>query len=133
MKNIIEEINNLSDLVRNLRNPFEEFIANKSIALDTRWDLFVNATTDLKRNNVYAFELEKVLPDDFIGYDMPIHVDRYQTMTTTDLVEKVEELKDEVSDYEYLLRYKDVISSLDVNVLKEEILLHNIGSITNDW
>lgn len=120
---MIETIVEFNKQIADLRVKFEAYIADQSIPLEDRWDAFVTAPQSLKDFDYYMPQF-KSLPEDFIMYDGPIHMDRHQTMDTDDLVDNVQVLKD--CNYE-------CYQGINIDALKEEILALNLGSFTYDW
>lgn len=115
--------------IAKLRPLFKSYIADKSIPLEERWSAFVAAPDDLKRKD-FGTDMFDALPDEFIMHDGPIHADRYQTITSKFIVFRIQEVQNKPEDY-----YRNVETFLSVNLdeLKEEILLKNLGSFTFDW
>ncbi len=121
---MIEQITQFNQQIATFKDIFTKYIAEKSIPLNERWNAFVTANDALKNPVTYGPNFD-ALPEDFIIYDGVIHMDRYQTMDTCDLVERIEEGQD-CDEHE-------AYHKVDINALKEEILADNVGSFTNDW
>jgi len=114
IKGRIEE---LQSSIEKVKAEFRAVITNKDIPLDERWDFFVRSPDILKehQNWIAHFDIEK--ETDFSYYD-DFYFERYQTIHTSDLVERVEE-REKFANY--------------VVPLKEEILHKNLGGFQYDW
>lgn len=112
-----------------LRQLFESYIADASVSLEERWEAFKQAPNDLKLKDS-GTDMFDALPDDFVMYDGPIHADRYSVISTKYIVERIidEQQHPDVPD-----RHKEDYMSVNVDALKEEILLKNLGSFEYDW
>jgi hypothetical protein len=115
--------------ITKLRQLFESYIADKSVPLEERWIAFVNAPDDLKLKDS-GTDMFDALPDDFIMYDGPIHAERYQTITSKFIVFKIQEVQNKPEDY---YRNPEIFLSVNLDELKEEILLKNLSSFEYGW
>lgn len=112
-----------------LRQLFESYIADTEVPLEERWKAFVDAPDDLKLKDS-GTDMFDALPDDFVMYDGPVHADRHEVISTKRIVERIidEQQHPDVPD-----QHKEEFMSVDVDALKEEILLKNMGSFEYDW
>lgn len=112
-----------------LRNLFESYITDASVSLEERWDAFKQAPNDLKLKGS-GTDMFDALPGEFVMFDGPIHADRGDVISTEYIVERIidEQQHPDVPD-----RHKEEYMSVDVDSLKEEILLKNLGSFEYDW
>jgi hypothetical protein len=115
--NFKERVEDLNKQIEAIKSEFAAYIADKSIPLDERWEVFMNAPDNLQGSSPWIQRF-KGLPKDFVGYDGPVYAERYQTV-----------------DVEYIL---DVISEIDpskidVVAFKEDVLSKNLYSFKYDW
>ena len=115
--------------ITKLRQLFESYIADKSVPLDERWGAFVAAHDDLKLKD-FGTDMFDALPDEFISYGGPIHAERYEVITSKFIVFRIQEVQNNPEDY---YRNQELFLSVNLDELKEEILLKNLGSFTFDW
>lgn len=122
---------------------FERTLQDKTIPLEVRWDLFIKAPYELHDHMSYYAKFNS-LPEDTIGYSMEYHVERYQTVLTTDLVDWYEESLFDTDKYTCRFKNPSTQEWIDgirleqedqakLNALKEEILSLNLWSYTYDW
>jgi hypothetical protein len=114
---------------KKLQQLFESYITDTEVPLKERWEAFVNAPRDLT-NSGSGTDMFDALPDDFVMHDGAIYADRYQVILTEYIVERI---IDEQQHPDVPNRHKEEFMSVDVNALKEEILLKNLGSFEYDW
>lgn len=134
MNKMLMNINRINDAIAELKEEFKLFIVDKDIPLTERWNTFVAGNDALKDFDSCIYNFES-LPEDFIGYDCTIHAERHETISTKDIVERIQEIADEVAEcgdpdgY-----YKDFVEgNINIDALKEEILAANLGSFEYDW
>lgn len=119
----IDNIDELYDAIKKMKsiqeavkNYIVKAIKNKSIDLETRWELFVDNKKlfPIKSFLIHYLELDTHgvnYYDDF-GYE------RYQTIDVEELVELIEE---------------GVMEGIDLNILKEEIMEKGHSGFIFDW
>ncbi len=132
---ISERFIELQNKIQTLKEEYLKYITNKDISLEERWSTFINAPQELKEHDTYGPKF-KNLPNDFVMYEGPIHADRYNTINIKDMFEEIESVFSEIKEGTYEPIYEWHIESynqLNLNALKEEILLKNIGSFNYDW
>jgi hypothetical protein len=114
-----------------LKPEFKRYIADQSIPLDTRWDFWLKAPVEMKRTSPWMVHFA-CLPEDFLS-DGPFHMDKYQTLECSDMVEYIVEMyslemNENPDEYDV-----DAVHVVDVVRLKEEILSANLHAFTLDW
>ena len=76
-----EYLANLFDTIKKAKSAkpiFEKYIADKSIPLDERWDMFVHAPMEFRKHQNYvAIDIERY--GNYTWYDT-FHVDRHETV-----------------------------------------------------
>lgn len=112
----IDFVKNAKKLANMYKEAFEAYITDKSIPLDLRWSLWLDAPTELKNNNPYLVEFE-CLPRGLVGWDGDMwDAQKFERIETKELVSAAEQ-------------YENV----NVDALKEEILQYNLESYHFDW
>ncbi len=130
MTHIANKINDLNCYIESFREEFTSFIQDKDIPLEKRWKVFADAPSDLKNHDTSLVRFNCLGQDD-IGYEGRVcHLERYQTVTTNQLVENY-------MDYLFCRRDYSLDTQLwefpEIALLMEEILAMNLGSFTYDW
>lgn len=110
-------------IVKAAKRSFVDAIKNKNIPLETRWDLWVTAPSEMKERQGWVVHF-KNLPDDLISIDGPIWAERRETIYCADIIDRLCE------ESECNTRYANVV---DINALKEEILKLNLECFDYDW
>lgn len=106
----IDFVKNAKKLANMYKEAFEAYITDKSIPLDLRWSLWLDAPSELKNNQSDIHHWKSVDEDlQFGGW-----FSRYQTLSTVDMLEMVE-------------------GEDDREAFKEEILENNLESYCFDW
>lgn len=113
LKSIEVRYAELQTEIGSLREQFARVMRDKTIPLDTRWQAFVDAPIYLKNHERWIW---RSLVIDFHKH---FELQRYEVVKSVNIVDWCE-------DYEWYT------PELAVE-LKEEILLENLGSFTNDW
>lgn len=131
---ILENMQKLQSKLEEIKPNFSIYIQNKEIPLAERWAVFALAPAELKRHEHYGPTFRS-LHGDFIMYEGPVHMERGQTMNTLDLVGSIEESLNELEDGSYYgAKWKqDLLDSVDLDALKEDILAQNLKSFNYDW
>lgn len=123
------QLKQFDSLTASLKSELEQLITNQSIPLDIRWDVWVKASPALK-NSEWGSHSISALPEDFIAYDGEIHTERYETVSTMGIIEKLQE-GGYCPETEEPVPY-EVSHGIDINAVKEEILSKNLGSFVYD-
>lgn len=112
----IDFLNNAKKLSNMYKESFEAYIKDKSLPLELRWKMWLDAPTDLKDKDPYVVQWGS-LPKDSVGYDGNIwDAQKYETIYSVNLVSAAEQYEE-----------------IDVDALKEEILEYNLESYDYDW
>ena len=126
----LNEIESKIELARSItesaKKLFVEVIENKDIPLETRWNLWVNAPSEMKERQGWIVHF-KNLPNNLIGVDGPIWAERRETIYCADIVDRL------LAENEYHSDADDQISRININSLKEEILESNLECFDYDW
>lgn len=120
---MLEEIREYKN--NSLSKRYVEYIRDKSIPLNDRWEVFKEAPKDWKNqsNWVQQFEVERKLGE--ISWYDDFYIEKNQTV---DMVDIVERLEDDPT------RFFNKGWTLELIVeFKEEILQENISSFNYDW
>lgn len=132
--NIPDKIKQINQDIEAVKQEYINYIHDESIPLSERWETFLLAPSSMKEFSSFTPSFMS-LPEDFIMYEGPYHMDKGETATTKRMVEsieeKIEEVKDENSFYEE--HVIEAIKKVDIIALKEEILAMNLGSFCYDW
>ena len=135
-KLLLQAITHINYQILQTKPLFEAAIKDTNTPLDERWELFVTANDAFKNFSSYLTSFDS-LPDDTIMYDGLVHMERYQDMTTVDLVDRLIEAIAETDEEGFVGIYspeeQEMRRSIDLNKLKEEILATNMGGFTYDW
>ncbi len=131
---VLSRMKKVQESLEKSKLPFEQYIKNKEIPLDERWEIFILAPSEMKTHENYLTSFDS-LPNDFVMYDGPIHADRGNTIETKDMIENIQESLDEISSGDFYRDdyYKNKFLEVDMNAIKEEILSKNMGSFDYDW
>ena len=121
---ILYKLQDLKSHMKSLNSEYLAYIFDKDYSIESRWDVYLAAPHEMKKHKSYI-EHFKSLPDDFIGYDMPYYVEKYQTVNIIRLIERVLEYNDNFDENQGKL--------INIDMLKDEILQKNIGSFEFDW
>jgi hypothetical protein len=117
--NFKERVEDLNKQIEAIKREFEVYIADKSIPLDERWEVFMNAPADLRQH--YCFlKYFKGVPDDFVSYDGYVPAARHETVSVDRILESLEEMVDDVAE-------------IDIVAFKEDVLSKNLYSFEYDW
>lgn len=131
---VLENMQKIQETMKNAKVSFWSYITDKSVPLSERWDAFKLAPMEMKEHENYGPSFNS-LPDDFIMYEGPTHMDRGETMNTVRMVSKIEESLIEIAEDDYFGAdwHLDAFKQLNLDALKEEILLNNLGTFDYDW
>ena len=109
-----------------LKEVFSDYIKDKSVPLEDRWEVFCAAPDDFSIHEgcQYHFDREE---DDFgeISWYDDFYYDRHQTVHMESLIDKIQ---DKVND-----RFSPKWNLEVLQNFKEEILSKNLKSFVNDW
>jgi hypothetical protein len=122
MTDFKQRVENLNKQIEQIREEFAQYIADKSINLDTRWQVFMEAPANLRGSSSWIVRF-KGIPDDFVGYDGPVYAERHQTVNVGWILETIEEIEE----------YDVDPNSIDVIAFKEDVLSSNLYSFEYDW
>jgi hypothetical protein len=116
-----------------LASDFEEYVANKSIPLIERWEMFCKAPDELKNSDssIVTFQCEEKFHEiDYTGSDSPFSMlaTRNEEIATERLVDLLIGNEDEIDAAGYGWTAKQFAQAL-----MEDILQSNLGSFTFDW
>lgn len=131
---VLERMKKVQSSLENAKLPFAEYIKDQSIPLAERWEVFCLAPSEMKTHENYGPDFQS-LPDDFIMYEGPIHMDRGNTMKTTTMVSDIEEALSDIANDDYFGAdwHLECFSQVNLDEVKEEILQKNLGSFDYDW
>lgn len=86
-----EEILSFFKLRENIEQTVKEYVQDKSIPLDDRWEIFEKSECGLCKSFVANLDS---LNRDIVCYDGLVHVDRNQTVSVFDILEQYESGED---------------------------------------
>lgn len=137
---------------------FEQYITDKSLPLETRWNFWMLAPSSIKGNDGWcsdgrldAFNILECPPRDAIGYDgRYMNIERYETVTMDGMLECIKEC---YFDYDGGRDFDKNPEDMDwdnfdfeadswpefprlsefITAFKEEVLAKNIESFKYDW
>jgi len=105
--------------VENVKKDFEAYISDKSVPLNTRWTLFVEAPAFMRNTSEYI-EHFTTFNDHEVYEDW---INRGQVVSLLMTVEIMEESEN----------FDDNEGVKKISAFKEEILAKNLGAVTFDW
>lgn len=123
-----EKIENFLKLQEEIIKELKKYVKDKTIPLETRWDLFVSS--DLGDEDGYILRLESY---DLDGYYDRSWCARYTTVEPEHIFEYLYDY--ELEDYEEELDYELAKVELEVTIsnIKEELLSLFVKSWRFDW
>jgi hypothetical protein len=121
--NFKERVDILRSQIEEIKKEFAAYIADTSVPLDERWEVFMSAPSDLREHSRWIERFEGLPDDDFIGYGGPVWVERHQTVDISDILSVLEGQEDYDFDF----------SAVDVTAFKEDVLKRNLYSFEYDW
>lgn len=129
---IKETVKSIIQQMDEARSALHSVLADKTIPLEERWELFCETPKDMLNEQSYIVHFSTY---DFSWYD-DFYCERHQTMYMADLIDNIEyAIEDYDENYEYNKGYekffKDKPEKLDE--LKEEILADALYSFEFDW
>lgn len=109
-----------------LQQEYLQYIANKEIPLEDRWNVFAEAPYEWKHHCSYIehFDVEEKLQNGSICWYDDFFIDRYQTVNLADFVEDLRG-----DNYDSEERWPEEL----ISEFMEEVLDKNLGSFVNDW
>jgi hypothetical protein len=125
-----EELNEFFKQEQYIKGKLKEWVKDKSISLEERWEVFIKSGLGIHDNYYQTFG---ILDGDWIQSEGPIYAERYEKVNVERIIESIEEAKQtlmEDPDDEYL--NKD-FANVDLVKLKEAILESFIKSFNFDW
>lgn len=115
------------------KSDFKEYVQDKSIDLENRWELFLMGGHLFAEEETYIQHF-KCLNDDVICFDSPpFYPDRGRTIFCRDVVDTLIEFKEENNYERVSLSCKECVENLNLDELKEEILEKFLWSFNFDW
>jgi hypothetical protein len=126
-----DQILSFFDLRDNIESIVKEYVQDKSISLDDRWEIFEKS--GFGDCPCWVQHLES-LHDDIVMYDGLVHTDRNQTVSVFDIIEAYNEARQEYEeddsddDFEKWERFR-----FDPVAFKEECLFKFIKGWKYDW
>lgn len=133
MSDFVDKFNEFLNLRAFFEEKLEEFVKDKSIPLDIRWEVFERSGMGESRTYIVHF---KTLPEDIVTYEGLVHCEIYQTMSVFRIVEDIEEYLEECNSGDaYDLRYKKMLDDhkFDIKEFKEECLSMFLKEYKFDW
>jgi hypothetical protein len=121
--NFKERVDTLRVQIEEIKKEFEQYIADTTISLDERWEVFMKAPKDLRNHSRWIERFAGLPDDDFIGYGGPVWAERHQTVDVGDILCVLENQEDYDFDF----------SAVDVTAFKEDVLKRNLYSFEYDW
>lgn len=120
----------IKDIVNAHKEVFAAYIADTTKPLEDRWRVFCDAPEYLKNDMWYmCSRLDHYFGKDVVMYEGPVHIERYQEMTSEDAVEAYAEHLERLDENPVEEpELKAIIDSI-----KEKILADNFGRFTYDW
>lgn len=123
---LTKDIETINTLTKALETNFAKVIADTSIPLVERWELFCSAPDSVKGYDSCTPNFECLEEHGITFYDT-LYYERYQTIHMLDLVDQIE----------HSSRVHKQLTGISpeelVVLLKEEILKYNLGSVRYDW
>jgi len=114
------------DVQVQVKKLFEQFISDKSVALEDRWAIFVNALDSLKNHHEWIIHWVSPEIEDGMQYEGGImYWEKYETVKAERAIEAMREYMSEDNFHEIT---EEMISSE-----MEMLLSKNIGSYCYDW
>lgn len=127
---ILDEIKDFKSKPNPLIGRYVEYIKDKTIPLEERWEVFVEAPNEWKNNETWAvdFESEKLLKTGNICWHSDFYIERHEIIYVVDFV------LDRLPEYLETDNYygKDEIKTI-ADAFKEEVIQKNLGSFVLDW
>ncbi len=119
--------------VKEVKNEFAEFIKDKSIPLDERWEFFKEAPEYLKNKSSYIehFDAETLLEEGEIVWYDEFYIERYQECELVNVISSIEDRINSKDDYPHSRGADYSVEFLEA--FKEEILQKNMHSFVHDW
>lgn len=115
------DIDDIEFKIAEVKREFVQYILNTEIPLEERWEFFKTAPGYLKEHQSWVQHF-KVLDDNGVEFYDDLGLEKYETVATWSLVDRVLDCTSEG-------RFPNV----KVNELKEDILSRNLGSFCNNW
>jgi hypothetical protein len=127
-----DQILSFFDLRNNIESIVKEYVQDKSISLDDRWEIFEKSGFGNCPSWVQHLES---LHDDIVMYDGLVHVDRNQQVSVFEIIERYYEHKQDFEEQTY--NAKDFAKwqkyKFDAVAFKEECLFKFIRGWKYDW
>tara|TARA_R110002073_G_scaffold30422_1_gene94869 strand:- start:91 stop:480 length:390 start_codon:yes stop_codon:yes gene_type:complete len=129
---MLDKINEYTKTVNILKKELEEYIVDKNIPLQERWDLWLLAPDSLKNHGDWISAASKLTHYDATSQWR----DRYQTytfeQTPWDMLDNADVPLEDTPDEDRLVEYLEEYVPEGIEFL-ESVLEHNLGSYCHDW
>ena len=121
LRRLENEISMIKSQVKGMTPVFKEFIANRNLPLEERWELFCEHGEFILPTtiNCHGFTAMVVANTEFDSF---YEIQRSETLSLAFLIELIEERQEEGEH-----------TILNINQLKEEILEYGYSAIVYDW
>ena len=120
--NFNDKVSALIKQIEEIKYEFSKYIADTSIPLEERWEVFMKAPEVLHNKDIWKTRFKGV-PSDFVGNDGPLYAERHMEVD----IQQYMEVLENPDDYNY------DPSDVDIVAFKEDVLSRNIYSYTFDW
>ena len=115
------------------KSDFKEYVQDKSIDLENRWELFLMGGHLFADEEVYIKRFKCLARETIMFDEKPFYPQRTQRIYTQDVVKTITEIKEE-EDYDSMCQtVVNSIKKLNIDDLKEEILQKFLWSFGYDW
>lgn len=131
---ILEEIIAYKKAPVELQQRYVAFIADTTVPLDERWEVFKEAPDEWKQHDswIHHFDFEKQFFHGKISWCDDFYVEKYETVDMVGFIE--ERLEDHFAgEYEEEDEEWETIVLPCIAAAKEEVLAKNLGSFKFDW
>jgi hypothetical protein len=125
MSDFKRRVENLNKQIEAIRDEFAQYIADQSVDLDTRWQVFMDAPANLRGCSSWIVRF-KGLPENFVGYAGPVWAERHQTVDVSYIMDVLSEIEESDVDPEDL-------DKIDITAFKKDVLSRNLYSFKYDW
>ena len=120
-EHILHKLIELNFTISCLKTEYLKYIHDKEYPIGSRWDVYCTAPSDMKVHQSWYADF-KSLPNNFIGYNMPVHTEKHGLTEIMYLLDRVK----------FWNLTKNQIDLIHIDALKEEILEMNIKSFEFD-
>jgi|SRR6188508_1971822 len=113
-----------------LTEELKEWVKDKSISLDERWEVFIESDLGIHKSFIERF---KTLDNDLIGTDCAISVYKYETIFVESIYEAIQEAQEELEENPDSVYVSKKLANTDLNSFREECLEKFIKSFEFNW